>query len=251
MKKTLLEMTQDILNDMDSDEVNSISDTVEAQQVANIIKTCYNEMISNRNWPHLKKLVQLDSLADITKPNYLRIPNGMKELVFFNYDVQVEGDTRSVMADVKYKEPEAFLRYLAGRNGTFDNVVEITDFSGSKLLIQNNKAPQYWTSFDDTYIVTDSYDNEVDDTLKASKTQCMAYIEPSWEHTDDTIPNLPEEAFAALEEEAKSTAFVAIKQMANQKAEQKAARQNRWLSRKAWRAHGGIQYENYGRKGRR
>jgi hypothetical protein len=74
---------------------------------------------------------------------------------------------------------------------------------------------------------------------------------PKWVHMDDAIPDLPEEAFAALEEEAKSTAFVAIKQMANQKAEQKAARQNRWLSRKAWRAHGGIQYENYGRKGRR
>jgi hypothetical protein len=68
MKKTLLEMTQDILNDMDSDEVNSISDTVEAQQVANIIKTCYNEMISNRDWPHLRKLVQLDSLQTLRSP---------------------------------------------------------------------------------------------------------------------------------------------------------------------------------------
>jgi len=39
--------------------------------------------------------------------------------------------------------------------------------------------------------------------------------------------------------------------MANQKAEQKAGRQQRWLSRKAWRAKGGILYENYGRKGRK
>lgn len=251
MKKTLLEMTQDILNDMDSDEVNSISDTVEAQQVATIIKTCYNEMISNRDWPHLRKLVQLDSLADITKPNYLRIPKGMKEMLFFKYDFHLADQTRSVMSDVKYKEPEEFLRYLAGRNNTFANIEEITDFSGSKLLIQNDKPPMYWTSFDDLHIVTDSYYKAAEDTLQASKTQCLAYMEPKWVHTDDGIPDLPEEAFAALEEEAKSTAFVAIKQMANQKAEQKAARQNRWLSRKAWRAHGGIQYENYGRKGRR
>lgn len=251
MKKTLLDLVQSILNDMDSDEVNSISDTVESQQVANIIKSCYNEMISNRDWPHLRKLVQLDSLADINKPNYLRIPNGMKELEFFRYDAQLADQSRSVMADVKYKEPDAFLRYLSGRNGAFTNVVEVVDFSGSKLLIQTDKAPTYWTSFDDEHIVTDSYDKSVDDTLHASKTQCLAYMEPTWVHMDDAIPNLPEEAFAALEEEAKSTAFVVIKQMANQKAEQKAARQNRWLSRKAWRAHGGIQYENYGRKGRR
>jgi len=36
-KKTVLDMVQDILSDMESDEVNSISDTTEALQVAQII----------------------------------------------------------------------------------------------------------------------------------------------------------------------------------------------------------------------
>ena len=40
MKRTLLEMTQDILSAIDADEVNSIDDTVEATQVATIIKNC-------------------------------------------------------------------------------------------------------------------------------------------------------------------------------------------------------------------
>jgi hypothetical protein len=251
MQKTLLEMTQNILNEMDSDEVNSINDTVESQQVANIIKTCYNEMISNRDWPHLRKLVQLDSLADLEKPNYLKIPKGMKELIFFKYNVRRQDETRTVLADVTYKQPDDFLRYISNRNSDLSTVDEIRDFSGSMLMIVNNTAPRYWTSFDDTHIVTDSYNKEVDDTLQSSKTQCLAYIEPKWVHTDSAIPNLPDEAFAALEEEAKSTAFVVLKQMANQKAEQKASRQNRWLARKAWRAHGGVQYEDYGRKGRR
>lgn len=251
MKKTLLEMTQNILNEMDSDEVNSINDTVESQQVANIIKTCFNEMISNRDWPHLRKLVQLDALADSKKPNYLKIPKGMKELVFFKYNVQRTDQTRTVLADVRYKQPDDFLRYISNRNSDLESVDEIKDFSGSRLMIINNAAPTYWTSFDDAHIVTDSYDNTVDDTLQASKTQCLAYMEPKWVHSDSAIPDLPEEAFAALEEEAKSTAFIVLKQMTNQKAEQKAARQNRWLSRKAWRAHGGIEYPNYGRQGRR
>lgn len=251
MKKTLLEMTQNILNDMDSDEVNSINDTVESQQVANIIKTCYNEMISNRNWPHLRKLVQLNSLSDITKPNYLQIPNGMKELVFFKYDVHKVDKTKTVAVEVKYKQPEDFLRFISSRNSDLGTVDEIVDFSGSKIMVVNNVAPTYWTSFDDQYIVVDSYDKAVDDTVQASKTQCLAYMEPKWVHTDEAIPDLPEEAFAALEEEAKSTAFVVLKQVANQKAEQKASRQNRWLARKAWRANGGVQYDDYGRKGRR
>ncbi len=136
-------------------------------------------------------------------------------------------------------------------NADNDNVIEVTDFSGSKLLITNNQPPMYWTSFDDTYIVCDSYDADVDSTLQNSKTQCLAYVETVWEHTDEFVPNLPAEAFAALEEEAKSTAFITLKQMVNTKAEQKSARQNRWLSRKAWRTAGGIQYSDFGRKGRR
>lgn len=241
MKKSLLEITQNILNDMDSDEVNSINDTVESQQVANIIKSCYNEMISNRNWPHLKKLVQLDSLSDISKPTYLKLPVGTKELIYLQYNGR----------DVKYKQPEDFLRYISMRNTANENVEQVVDFSGVTLKMFNNAAPAFWTSFDDTYVVMDAYDSEFDDTLQASKTLMLAYIEPAWQHTDDAIPSLPEEAFAALEEEAKSTAFVVLKQMANQKAEQKASRQNRWLARKAWRANGGVQYDDYGRKGRR
>ena len=54
MTKTLLDITQEILSEMDSDDVNSISDTVESEQVANIVITVYRDMMSNRNWPHQK-----------------------------------------------------------------------------------------------------------------------------------------------------------------------------------------------------
>ena len=84
-----------------------------------------------------------------------------------------------------------------------------------------------------------------------SKTQSLCYVETEFLQEDSFIPNLPDEAFSLLQEEAKSTAFMALKQMANQKAEMKAARQQRWLSRKAWKAHGGIQYDDYGRKGKK
>jgi hypothetical protein len=38
-KMTLLEIVQDILSDMDSDEVNSINDSVESLQLAQMIKS--------------------------------------------------------------------------------------------------------------------------------------------------------------------------------------------------------------------
>ncbi len=250
-KLTLLEIVSDILNDMDSDEVNSITDTIESQQVAQIVKTCYFEMITNRNWPHLRKLVQLESSGQLSKPNYLQLPVGTKELVFFKYDKLTATNPKSRIEEVKYKEPDSFLRMISGRDSTLSTVTSVIDFSGTKLLTLNNTAPTYWTSFDDEYLVTDSYDNTVDSTLQKNKTQCLAYIDPVWVHSDSSIPNLPSEAFPALLEEAKSTAFLSVKQMANQKAEQKASRQQRWLSRKAWRAKGGIEYQDYGRKGRR
>lgn len=248
MKMTLLEMTQDILNDLDSDFVNSIDDTVEAQQVAQIIKTSFFEMISNRNWPHLKKLIQLDASGATNKPNYMKIPAGTKQVEIIKYDCKKQDETTSRYNDIKYLEPEAFLKKVSLRITDADNVQEVVDFSGVKLAIVNNKAPEYYTSFDDEWVVFDAFDSAVDNTMQKSKSQCIAYVEPSWVHSDDAIPALPEEAFSALLEESKSAAFLNLKQMANQKAEQRANRQQRWLSRKAWRVAGGIKYENYGRK---
>lgn len=247
-KKTLLEIVQEILNDMDSDEVTDIDDTVEAQQVASIVESSYFDIIGTRNWPHLRKLIQLDAGGDLTKPNYLRLPDRLKELVTIRYDKRKITDTTSSYRDLKYIYPDEFLKLIEGRRTDNTDVTVVTDFTGAELSIINNRAPEYWTSFDDVYIVTDSYDSAIDNTLKKSKTQCVAYIEPVWERDNDAVPDLPSEAFTNLIEEAKSTAFFVLKQMANQKAEQKAARHSRWLSRKAWKAKGGVRYDDYGRK---
>lgn len=251
MKMTLLEIVRDILSEMDSDDVNSITDTVEAMQVAQIVKTTYMEITSNRNWPHQKKLIQVDASGTLERPTHLRLPDNVKELEFFRYDKNKTGDlTKMEYRDVQYRHPDEFLRITSSLNRS-DNVRVVTDFNGTPIVIKTNQAPSFWTSFDDTYMVCDSYNSYVDDTLKKSKTQCLVYTNPTWVHMDDAYPDLPDEAFAALLSEAKSTAFIAVKQMANEKAEQKSVRQQRWLSRKAWRANGGVRYDNYGRCSRK
>jgi len=248
-KMTLLEMVQDILNDLDSDAVNSIADTVEAEQVAQIIKTCYFEQISNRNWPHLKKLTTLDSSNDLSKPNYLVLPDNLREMISIHY--QVSNNNTTSYKELCYKYPDEFLRIVGGVNATQVNVDAVVDYEGTTLYIINDKDPSYWTSFDDKHIVTDTYNSTVDDTLKTAKTQVLAYFDPTWEVDDSFIPDLPTDAFSGLLEEAKSVAFYTLKQTVNQKAEGKAQRQQRWLSRKSWRAHGGVRYFDYGRKNRK
>ena len=250
-KMTLLEIVQDILSDMDSDEVNSIDDTMEAQQVAQIVKSTYIAMMSNRNWPHLKKAVQIQASGTTALPTHMTLQDSIKEMVLINYNVVKTGETRRRYQKVRWLEPEEFLRKSNNLNSDAANVDIIQDTTGVELLIRNDVAPQYYTSFNDTTLVFDSYDNTVDSTLQMSKIQAQAYVMPTWTHTDASIPDLPDEAFTALLEEAKSRASMKLKQSIDSKAEQEASRQNRWLSRKAWRAEGGVKFPNYGRGSRK
>lgn len=247
MKMTLLELVQDILNDADADSVNSINDTVESVQTAQIVKTSYFEMIANRNWPHLKRTITLEGALDVAKPTHLKLPVGVKELIAFNYNKRRPDDDKDRFSRLTYFEPEDFLTKVNNRNSLQDNIVRVQDFGGVPLLLRDDKAPEYYTSFDDEFLVADSWDTSVETTLNGAQTQCLVYEDPSWSVDDSFIPDLPAEAFPALLAEAKSTAFVVLKQQSNAKAEQKARRQQRWLSRKAWRTSGGVRYPDYGR----
>jgi len=250
MKMTLLELVQDILSDMDSDEVNSISDTAESEQVAQIVKSTFYAQMNTRNWPHTRKLIKLVASGDDSLPTHTKLADAVKELVSVRYNCVRAGETKRSYKDIKYKDPDDFLRITNRRNSDEANVDIIVDPTGVELLIVNNQAPTYLTSFDDVTIVFDSYDSAVDDTIQNSKIQAMGYVIPEWSTEDDFIPDLPDEAFTALLEEAKSRAFFKLKQTADSKAEQEAGRQNRWLSRKAWRVAGGVKYPSYGRKGK-
>ena len=248
-KLTVLSMVQDIANDLDTEEVNSINSTVESVQIAQILKTCYFELIANRNWPHLRRTIQFDSVSDTDRPTHLQVPELVKEVLSFSYNKRTESDPdRDMWESVRYLEPDHFLVKTNSRNINSDNTDRVTDFGGVSLLILNDRHPEYYTSFDDRYIICDSYNSNLENTLQASKTQVLAYVEPTWTHSDTFIPDLPSEAFPLLIEEAKSTAFLVLKQTANEKAEQKARRQSRWLSRKAFAVEGGIRYPDYGRK---
>lgn len=249
-KKTLLEIVQDILSDMTDDEVNSISDTVESMQVAVIVKSTYEAMISNKNWPHLRKVIQLDATTDSELPNYLTLPEGIKECLRVEYNKRTESDlTRDRWEEVKWVEPDEFLIMTAAYNTKNTNVQRITDYGGADILIKNDQHPSFYTSFDDTNLVFNSYNINVEDTLQNSKNRAIVYKEPEELLLIDTaIPNLPSEAFPALIAEAKSTCFLRIKQSTDAKAEQESQRQRAWLSRKAFKVGGGIKLPNRGRR---
>jgi hypothetical protein len=250
-KTNLLGIVQTILSDMDSDIVNSIDDTDEATQVAQIVKSTFDAMIANRNWPHTLRMINLTASTDNNFPVYMTIEDDVKEMVSIFYEKHRDGDTRLRYEEVKYKDPDDFLRLTNVRDSTSADTQIVVDPSGVTLLITNNKAPAYYTSFDDNTLVFDSFDSAVDSTLQASKTQARAYVIPEFSMVDTYIPDLPLEAFPALIEEATSKAQFKLRQFSDSKSEQEAGRQQSWLSRKAWRVKGGIKYPDYGRKNRK
>lgn len=246
-KMTLLEMVQDILSDMESDPVNSINDTVEALQVAQIIKTTFYELLTDNDWPHLGTLMQLDSSTDSTKPNYMRLSTPCNRIEWIKYNKKEAVGDKEKYKDVAYKSIEDFMDISNLRDSTQTNVEEVVDDSGVSLFILNDRHPTYWTTFDNSTIVFDSYFSDLDSTLQASKSQVYGYREPSFILLDATVPDLPANAFPYLLSEAKSVAFNVIKQAANQKEEQRAQRQKRRLSRARWSHGNPISYPNYGR----
>jgi len=247
-KPNLLEIVQEILSDMTSDIINSIDDTEEAGQVATIVKSTYNAMISNRNWPHTAHVVNLTASTDNLLPTHMTIDEDIKEMISVYYDKRRQGETRIRNEQILWKDPDDFLRYINNRDSDGADTLTVTDPSGVKLLILTNKAPSYFTSFDDETLVFDSYDSDIDTTLQAVKTTARAYIMPVFQINDEFIPDLPMEAFSALIEEAKSKAMFKLNQVQDIKSEQEAGRQHRWLSRKAWTVKGGIKYPDYGRR---
>lgn len=247
MKKTLLQLVQQILSDIDGDEVNSISDTEESEQVARHVQSAYEAIVSNTNWPHTRRAVALTPRSDSAFPTHMTVNEDVKEMISIRYNVAKVGEASKTYKLMKYLDPDQFLNKINKRDNEQDNTDVIIDDSGIELLILNDKAPEYYTSFNDESVIFDSYDSEVDATLQDSKTQAQGYIIPAFSLTDSFVPDLPVDAFSLLYEEATSRAQLKLRQIQDVKAETESQKQSRWQSRKSWVVSGGIRYRDYGR----
>lgn len=222
VRKSLLEIVQDILNVMDSEDVNSIADTVEATQVAKVVETVYYEMVATRDHPEHSELVQLTSLADNDYPSHFEYPANVKAIDGIWYDVSDDGTFQ--YREIKPLSNKAFLKLVDGRGTTdTDNV---SDKKGStNLRIYNDRMPQYYTSFDDEYVVFDAYKSTVETTLQGSKTRTLAAKIPVFSQTDSYTPDLDEEVHPYLLSEAMSRCLSLFKGGTDPKIEQGARRQ--------------------------
>lgn len=237
MRKTLLQMVQSILSDMDSEPVNSINDSDEAQQIANVIQDTYYNIVVARAIPEHDRLVALDALADNTKPTHFKYPAQLKEIRLFEYNGK----------EVYWKDPIKFLNDMPQPEA--DNAVEVSDpLSSTKLYITNNRNPKYYTSFDDEYIICDAWDDAVEDTLQTSKTRCWGTVTPTFSMVDSFVPDIDEILLPYLLAESKSVCFSLFKSGSDPKVEQAARRLKSYVQNDQYRTKRAPKRPFYGRR---
>src|SRR5882724_2847159 len=109
MKYTLLELTQAVLSSMDSDEINSINDSVESQQVVEVIKTVYDDIISRGDLESNKAPFNLTPSNDPSTPVLMTKPANIDHIHWIKYDSQDADDTAPVWVDMIYLQFMDFL----------------------------------------------------------------------------------------------------------------------------------------------
>lgn len=229
MKQTLLKIVQDTLDIIDGDEVNSISDTIEAEQIVTIAEGIYDQLLTNREIPERNTLLKVEALGQLAKPNYLLLPTDLDKLAFIRYNIKTE--LEPVYRDMIYVESDVFITQYASNDSTVEETKIVTDFSGVQLIIRTDRAPTFFTTFDDEHMVFDSYDSTLDDTLQRVKTFAFGAKRPVFKREDTFIPDLPAVMFSQFKTEVQATAHAILKQASNTKLERQAREQKLLVQR--------------------
>jgi len=146
-KMSLLDIVQDIMSDMNSDEINSINDSVEALQVAQIVKSSYYNIVDGKDFPWFKELFQMSSSGTLNRPTHLTLPENVIDLDWIKYNCKKQSETRNRYKTILYKTPEEFFNIVNERVSTDSNIQIVSDPTGIQLNIITNQAPSYFTSF--------------------------------------------------------------------------------------------------------
>lgn len=229
MISTLLEATQEILSALDSDEVNSINDTVESYQVATVLKAVYYDMIVDLDLLEHHTTFGLEASGDADKPVLMSKPTNVTRIDNIQYDIRTADEDHANYQPISYVPFDEFIIRQQGlrevESGVGEIIVEGSNGDTFTFMYRTDKEPQYFTTFDDETVLFDSLDTTVDTTLQQSKTLCVGVAYPSFSMQDDFTPDLEATQFRYWINRAKVRAFAELKQSPNQEAAGEARRQ--------------------------
>jgi len=226
---TLFNATKNALDAIGGDEIAAITDTPDALQVAEICKDVYEELSTQTDFPHNYTYGALTTVNDADAPTHISLVANVEHVENIRYDITKAADTHTTYRTLEYKDPEAFLdMVLANRDGN-TNIAETNGIGGNGIYLplRDDKMPQYWTTFDDSYIVCDSYDVAEDvNGLSGDKVIAKIRTVTDFDSTDGTfvIP-IPEYMQPLYKARVRAKTFAYIKQISSPQDEREANRQ--------------------------
>ena len=187
MRYTLLQVVQKCLEVVNGEEVNSISDSKEAQDIASICEDVYHAFCAEKKIPEHQELTQLEALSDTDFPTHFKFGSRISELKKVFYD-QSEVSGQTDWREVIYVSP---LDFLLRTDNIVESKVLVSDKKGgTSLSIRNDQYPTFYTSFDNEHIVMNAYKATVDSTLQQSKSRAYSTKFPPFTIEDSFIPDL-------------------------------------------------------------
>ena len=208
-KYTALQLVQHMLSAIDSDEVEAIDDTTEARQAYDHVQLAYEELLGSRQWPFMRTNFTFEPAGSASRPTRAKIPDHISEVVYLKYRRE----------SIKYLTPELFQDLVDQRDTSDTNVVTWKE-DGVSISVYKDRAPTYWTSFDDSVVILDSFDSTVDTNSYITFSELTGYGVKSpceWPASDvaDTfvVQDLPEKYFPLFRAMCRERAFYYLKQM--------------------------------------
>lgn len=253
MRMTLLEIVQSLLAEMESDQVNSISDTDESYDLSLMVRDMYYDLAVELDTPEHRGLVQLVASGSASKPTIMTIPSNVYNIHSIRYDARLSTDTEPKYQEICFVPYSDFLAMIKAFDGqdnasTYTATIDGNDFT---LWYRNDIAPSYFTTVDDSTLFFDSYDSTVDTTLQTSKTMCEASYYPTFTLSDDFYPDLNPVQFPYFLNTCKVRAFETRKQMPHRTATQAARRLKIINQERAHKAPGLTSFDRLPKFGRR
>ena len=158
MNRTLLYTVQRVLEKLDLDVVNSINDSPDAILVAREAEDTFYDLVNRNEWPERYDIIKAESVGDVLNPTALRLSDETLSILSVRYNVTDTDDTDTTYKELTQLSPEDFLDKVYLRKSS-DTTVTTGSYKGIDIYVYNNKAPEYFTVFDNEYIILDSWDS--------------------------------------------------------------------------------------------
>lgn len=227
-KKTLLSVVQDYLTYVDGFQVDSIFDSEESMQAAQIARHVFDTIVDkNRDLMAVSTVRSLNPSQDGDLPCVLRVPSEIRRIHNAEIWYNIHKGTGILWHKVKFLDPVDFLNHVSGVSTDADNT-ELQYINGVPFVVQNNKAPDYCTTFDDQVLVFDSYDSSVDTTLQENKTKVIATESPVFIMEDNFVIPFPDRMISGYTDTVINECTVALRSTGNANV---ARRTNQFLSK--------------------